>query len=201
MSLYPLMIEGGALRALVVGGGRVAVRKAHALLEAGARVRVVAPDIDAALVVAHGGRLTIDRRSYESTDIGDAHLVIAATSSREVNTRVARDAKAAGRLANVADRPDDGNCATPAVHREGMLVIAVATGGVPPAAARIRDCIARRFGAPYGAALRELAALRARLLLGGERTRWREIASAVIDDRFCDAVDRGEIEARVAVWR
>ena len=79
-------------------------------------------------------------------------MVVAATNVRAVNARVAADALACGRLINVADRPEDGNCVTVAAHHAGALVIAVSAGGVPPVASRIRDAVAERFDARYAEA-------------------------------------------------
>ncbi len=201
MSAYPLMIEGGALRALVVGGGLVAARKTRALLDSGASVRLIAPKVDPALEGSAGIGLDIERREYASGDIGDAMLVIAATGSREINGTVARDAHALGRLVNVVDAPSEGNCATAAIHRSGDLVIAVSAGGVPKAAARIRDCISGRFGEAYAAAITELSSIRSKLLESGQQARWTAIADGVIDGAFCDVVERGEFTARIARWR
>jgi siroheme synthase-like protein len=195
------MLEGSSLRALVVGGGSVAARKTRALLAAGASVRVVAPSIDPSLVENEGEHLLLIRRAYESADIGDALLVTAATSSREVNARVARDATALGRLVNVADMPDEGNCTTAATHRAGDVVIAVSTGRVPGAAARIRDCIAQRFAEPYAAAVAELASLRTQFLASGDRDGWRRLVDTVVDQHFCETVERGELASRMAAWR
>jgi siroheme synthase-like protein len=195
------MLDGAAVRALIVGGGRVAARKARALLAAGATVRVVAPSVDDELTEAESARLVITRREYASRDIGDALLVIAATGSRTVNARVARDARARGRLVNVADAPREGTCIVPATHRAGDLVVSVAAGGVPTIATRVRDCIAARYAEPYAQAIAELGALRRRYLGTGDRARWQTVVDTVIDDGFCESVDRGELAARLEPWR
>jgi siroheme synthase (precorrin-2 oxidase/ferrochelatase) len=101
----------------------------------------------------------------------------------------------------VADAPEEGNCIAPAVHRSGPLLIAVSAGGLPGAAARVRDAIAARFDARYGAAVRELRAMRRRLLDAGERSRWTEAADELIGDEFCDSVERGTLEERMTTWR
>jgi precorrin-2 dehydrogenase/sirohydrochlorin ferrochelatase len=195
------MLDGTAMTVLVVGGGAVAGRKTRALLDAGATVRLVAPRIDPALRSLDVTRLSLEVRNYSTEDIGDAMLVIAATSSREVNARVALDARNRGRLVNVVDAPDDGNCTVPATHRAGDLVIAVSAGGVPSVATRIRDSIAARYDDAYAAAVAQLGAMRASLLASGERARWTELVDNVIGDDFCEVVERGELDDRVAAWR
>ena len=203
MSAYPLVLEGDAIEALIVGGGGVAVRKARALLAAGARLRVVAESPSEAMrAVARGeARCTLVQRGYAAGDVADATLVIAATDRRDVNARVAADARAAGRLVNVADDPAAGNCATAAVHRAGDLVIAVSAGGVPSAAARVRDALAARFDARYGAVVGALGTLRRRLLDAGDRDAWHRALDALVTDDFCARVERGELGEEVAAWR
>lgn len=196
-----MMVEGAGLRALVVGGGSVGSRKARALIESGAHVRVVSPQMDESLRGSAGPHLELVEREYAPGDIADAVIVVAATSSRQVNARVTADARALARLVNVADIPAEGNFVTPALHRAGDLVIAVAAGGVPAAAARIRDAIATRYAEPYARALADLAALRAGLLSSGERARWARVADEAIGPDFCDVVERGEFPARAAAWR
>jgi siroheme synthase-like protein len=195
VSGYPMILDGNRIRALIVGGGAVAHRKAVALLDAGASVRVVAPDIAPALRAVHNPRLRIDERVYDTADIGDATLVIAATDVRAVNARVAADARAAGRLVNVSDAPTEGDWVTVAAHRAGPLIIGVSAGGVPSAAARIRDAIAGRFDARYGEALAALAAIRQR------RGDWPAAESALIGPDFVDRVEAGDFAAQVAAWR
>ncbi|MCY7378277.1 MAG: hypothetical protein LH467_02930 [Gemmatimonadaceae bacterium] len=202
MSGFPILIEGAGVRALVVGGGAVAVRKATALLDAGAHVRVVAPAIAQPLHDrVSGGRLELMTRTYATSDIADAQLVVVATDDRAVNAAAALDARTAGRLVNVADAPGEGSFSTMATHRLGALIVGVSAGGVPSAAARIRDAIAMRFDARYASALSDLSALRRRLLDDGKGESWRRRADLLIDERFCDAVESGELAARVSAWR
>lgn len=202
MSGVPILVEGTALRALIVGGGTVASRKSAVLAHAGARVRVVAPRITPAMrTLADAGGITVFERRYERADIGDAQLVVAATDDRAVNAAVASDAHAEGRLVNVADRPGEGSFATMATHQEGALVIGVAAGGVPGAAARIRDALAMQFDGRYARALAELAAIRRLLLDRGEGAAWRARAGALFQGDFCGEVERGTLAERVASWR
>lgn len=202
MSGYPLVLDGAALSALVIGGGSVAERKVRSLLDAGASVRLIAPSVQPSLlqVAAQNARLTIDREPYDVSHIRDAQLVIAATDDADVNLRVAADARRLGRLVNVVDAPESGNVVTPATHVVGDLVIAVSAGGVPGAARRIRDAIAERFDVRYGRAIAELATMRRRLLRDGARERWRKVSDSVLDGEFCDRVERGELAEGMAPW-
>lgn len=204
MSTYPVMLEASALTAVVAGGGDVGARRALALLEAGATVRVIAPlqseSLGAAAGSAAGDRLTIVSREFEPADLDGASLVVAATNRREVNAEIARLAREAGLLVNVADAPEEGNWSPAATHRAGPLTIAVHAGGVPMAASRIRDAIAVRFDDGYGHALTHLVSLRRSLLDAGEAGRWRELSAMLIGDDFCDAVESGAIVKQGETW-
>jgi precorrin-2 dehydrogenase / sirohydrochlorin ferrochelatase len=202
VSLYPLMLDGSALSAVIIGGGAVAVRKVSSLVAAGAQVRVVAPSVMPELeTLARDSSVEIIRDRYEKRHIGDAGLVIAATNDDTVNAEVAVDAKSLGRLVNVASQPSSGNCVTPAVHRAGDVVIAVTAGGVPGAAARIRDDLARRIDDRYAAAIQELSSLRRSLLDRRERERWSSATAALLDDDFCRRVEAGLFGEALAEWR
>jgi siroheme synthase-like protein len=202
VSGIPILVEAAALRVLVVGGGVVASRKARALVEAGAHLRVVSPELGAEmqqLVAEHG--VVVERHPYAVGDLRDVELVIAATNNRSVNAMVARDARSAHRLVNVADRPEEGSFATMATHRDGALVVGVSAGGVPGAAARIRDAIATRFDARYASALGQLAILRRTLLGRGDGASWRALSGEVIGADFCAVVESDGFDERVASWR
>ena len=202
MSGIPILLEGSALTVLVVGGGPVAVRKASAFAAAGASVRVVARDPSPAMrELARAHDLALAERGYEPADLADAQLVVAATNDRSVNAAIAADARAAARLVNVADAPDEGSFATMATHRSGTLVVGVSAGGVPGAAARVRDAVAGRFDVRYADVLRRLASLRRTMVEGGASAEWRALATEMLDERFCDAVESGAFEARMATWR
>ena len=143
---------------------------------------------------------TIVRRRFSAEDLDEATLVFAATDDRAVNAAVVEAARAAGRLVNVADAPGDGDFVTASTHRTGDLVIAVAGGGVPAAAARVRDLIAGRVDDRYGTAIGELAALRGRLLARGDRAAWRGAAAELIGPDFARDVESGELTRRVRAW-
>ena len=143
---------------LVVGGGRVATEKAEGLLECGARVTVVAPEIRPELAALDVE--TLERR-YQASDLDGRFLVVAATSSHEVNTRVWADAEGGHMFCNVADAPELCSFILPAVVRRDPIAIAVSTGGASPALAqRIRDEIGEVVGPGHAELARTLRDLR-----------------------------------------
>ncbi|MHB1222610.1 MAG: precorrin-2 dehydrogenase/sirohydrochlorin ferrochelatase family protein [Gemmatimonadaceae bacterium] len=202
MSLYPVMLHGEAIDAVVVGGGAVAARKARALLDAGARVQVVAPEqcADLRQWAAAEPRLTLTARPFDDADLSGANLVVAATDDRAVNAAVGRAARRAGLLVNVADAPDEGTFVTAAVHRAGALVVAVGAGGVPSAAVGVRDLIARRLDVRYADAVALLGGLRARMMARGDVAGWRRAAAELTGDDFGDLVESGRLAERARRW-
>lgn len=203
MSGYPVLLEGRAISALVVGGGRVALRKARALLATGATVRVVAPAIidELQALRERESRLTIEPRGFEDNDVRYATLVIAATDDRATNARVAQVAREKHRLVSVADLPAEGNFVGMATHRSGDVVIGVSAGGVPRAAARIRDAIAERFDIRYASAIAVLRSLRRRLLDAGGAAKWELAMNRLLDEGFCARVESGALAAEADTWR
>ena len=191
--MLPIALTCEAIEAVVIGGGSVGTRKALALHDAGARVRVIAPVISAALaeVAAQSDRLTIANRDYRNAeDIGDAELVVAATDSSGINAAIAKDARSLHRLVNVVTDPQDGNFVSMAVHRAGQLAIGVTATNVPSAAARIRDAIAERFDDRYAAALEQLGDARAKAL-DGDGESWTTANAKRIGADFCERVENG----------
>lgn len=204
MSLIPLGFECESVNALVVGGGRVGTRRALSMLEAGARVRVIAPVIsdDLHAESARNERLSLAQREYAGRqDIADATLVVAATESPAVNRRVARDARSVERAVNLADAPERGSFVFLATHRAGPIMIGVSAGSVPNAAGRIRDAIAERIDSRYAEAVAECSELRERLLAASGAEGWRKVAADLIDERFCENVEQGTFSERAARWR
>jgi precorrin-2 dehydrogenase/sirohydrochlorin ferrochelatase len=148
------------IRAVVIGGGKVGTRKALALHEAGADVLVIAPQISIELcdTAESSDRLHIERREYAGRDdLFEAELVFAATDSPELNASIANDATALRRLVNVASDGNRGSFTSMAIHRAGRITVGVTAGGVPAAAALIRDEIRDRFDDRYQQLIDDLA--------------------------------------------
>ncbi len=151
-----LNLEGR--RCVVIGGGAVGYEKAAGLVECGADVAVVSPELDESFA-----DLDVDwvPRRYRAGDLDGAFLVIAATSDPDANSRVSRDAQQLGKLVNVADVPALCNFILPAVHREGPIAVAVSTGGASPALAkRLRSQIAELVTPEHADLAEELRAMR-----------------------------------------
>jgi precorrin-2 dehydrogenase/sirohydrochlorin ferrochelatase len=163
--VYPvsLLIEGRCC--LVVGGGTVAERKVASLLEAGAEVRVFAPEVTGTILrLAVEGQIEWAGPAVVEADLADAFLVILATDDRALNARLAAAARAAGKLVNAVDQPEDCSFFVPASVQRGPILLTVSTGGGSPALAkRLRQELEAHFGPEYGELAELLAGLRGEL--------------------------------------
>src|SRR6266511_2017760 len=163
MRYYPIYLDLKGRDVLVVGGGAVAEGKALQLLEAGARVTVVSPQLTEALrAAADRGEITHLDGSFAEGDLNGAFLVIGATDDRKVNENVARAARERGMLCNVVDQPDLCNFITPALVTRGELRISVSTGGGSPSLTqRVKREVSALIGEEYGELLEIAAEMRA----------------------------------------
>jgi siroheme synthase-like protein len=165
VGLYPIALELANQECLVIGGGEIAERKADALLQAGARVTVVSPELTPNLeALARAGFVRWLPREYREGDLAGFVLAMAATDCEPVNRRVSAEARSRKIPVNVCDRPELCSFIVPAVVRQGDLILAVFTGGQSPMLARqIREQLAGQFGPEYAELLELLGGLRSRL--------------------------------------
>ncbi|KGK91745.1 precorrin-2 oxidase [Desulfosporosinus sp. HMP52] len=134
---YPIFIDLHALPVLVVGGGKVALRKVQTLLHHGSLVRIVSPRLVPELKELIDGKTCFWReKEYSAEDIQDSMLVFSCTEIEEINAQVSQDAKANHRLVNVVDDPEKCSFIVPSIMEKGDLKIAVSTGGSSPIVAR-----------------------------------------------------------------
>jgi len=204
MKYYPAYLDLRERPCLVIGGGAVAERKALALIEAGAEVTVISPTLTKKLLeLSASGKISHLPKHYDEKDLSGEFLVIAATDSVEVNTRVARECRKKHALVNVATPPGESNFIVPSVVERGDLLISISTSGASPALAKkIRQDIERRYGAEYGIFLDKLSLIRKRVLeeIADENKR-RLVFQAIVDSDVIDLIGQGkthEAELRMA---
>jgi siroheme synthase-like protein len=140
---YPILLDLAGKLIVIAGGGKVAVRKARGVLEAGAtKVKCIAPQIDPEMP-ASVEKIT---RKFAEADVQEAALIFAATDSPEVNTAIVRLARERGILVCRADADDEdcGDFSVPAVWRNGPIVVSVAAGS-PALSAALRDDLRMSF--------------------------------------------------------
>ncbi|HEY7069664.1 MAG TPA: bifunctional precorrin-2 dehydrogenase/sirohydrochlorin ferrochelatase [Acidimicrobiales bacterium] len=202
--VYPVNLVLDGRNCLVVGGGRVAVGKVRGLLEAGARVTVVAPEIDPALTdianeLEAGDKgqqvLTILRRPYRRGDVAGHRFVVAATGDPEVNQTVYDEGEESGIWVNAADDPARCSAVLPARVRQGRLLVTISTSGHSPAVASwLRERLAEELGPEYDQLIGLLGEARKEVQaqgLGTEELDWRR----ALDSGILDLVRAGRLEA------
>lgn len=121
---FPLFVKLFGVRAVVFGGGPVAVRRANVMADFGADVTVIAPEISSGPLKA-----AVHRRPYAPGDCAGFGMALAATDSREVNHAIFLEARGAGIPVNVSDAPEECDFFFPAVARRDSVVIGVTASG------------------------------------------------------------------------
>lgn len=181
---YPVFVNLKKKRCVVVGGGKVAERKVLSLLDAGANVTVISPELTSTLEKHKDiGRIKHVKRHYKSGDLKDAFLVIAATSDKGINSKVSRDAPF---LVNVVDTPELANFIVPSVVRRGPMTIAISTSGASPAVAKtVRKELELLYNRDFGQFLTFLGQLRKKAI--------RDIPDDKKRERFLKEVASKEI--------
>ena len=188
--LYPVNLRVCGHRCLVVGGGQVALNKADGLLEAGAVVDVIAPDVIPELDERPG--VTVHRRAYRSGDVGGYRLVVAATGREEVNAEIYRDGEMAGVWVNSTDDPKHCSFTLPSRLRRGPLMVTCSTGGHSPALSRwLRHRLEEEIGPEYETLLCLLSEAREHIRDAGVHTEdlaWQD----VLDSGMLELIRSGE---------
>ncbi|MES2465438.1 MAG: bifunctional precorrin-2 dehydrogenase/sirohydrochlorin ferrochelatase [Armatimonadota bacterium] len=206
--LYPVALNVRDRRCVVVGGGSVGVRKAMALLAAGAEVTVIAPAASPALgALAEDERVTYLAEPFIAAHLEEAFLVIAATDRGEVNQAVADAARARGVLLNLAAEAGEaeaGDFAAMAAVRRGDLVLGVTTGGAGPAlTARIKQDMEAQYGAYWDRYVSLLGTMRtvAKRDIPDTEERAKALRLLAASDTVRNAVAMGDTDAYMEALR
>ena len=174
-SLFPMFVKLAGRDCLVIGAGKVGEPKIGALIDTGARIRVVA--IEATLAVrewARDGKIALELRPFSLDDLDGAFLAVVATASRPLNELIYQEAERRGVLCKVVDVPDLCDFFYPAVVRRGDLQIAISTSGKSPSLAqKLRQQLEKQFGAGYAAWVQELGETR-KLIMASDLDKQRQ---------------------------
>lgn len=199
--LFPVMLRLEGRRVVVVGGGEVATRKVRALLDAGAQVEVIAPEVSGELQSRNG--LTILVQPFEPQLVDGATLVFAATNVPEVNAAVAAAARDRGIPVNVADDPESCDFFLPAIARQGELDVFLSSHGASPLLTRrARERVQAVLGPEYDVAARLLRMFRPLVRDNiAEESKRRQFFEAISSDAVLEHArtdDRTALQADVA---
>ena len=196
MDYLPIFCRLDNKPVLLVGGGEVAERKARLLLDAGAQLTVVAPELDPELAeLAANGSIEWLAGEFAPAQLAGKWLVVAATERREVNALVYQSANQARIFANVVDDPKRSSFIMPSIIDRSPLMVAISSGGNAPVLARLlreklEALLPQHLGAvaAFAGSLRER--VKARFASMGERRRfWERLLGA---DRLGQALARGD---------
>ena len=191
---YPVNLLVAGRRCVVVGAGRIAARKIETLLDAGAAVHVVAPDVGEAVQAwADAGRITVAARAFAPDDLDGAWLATAATPDPAVN-RAVFDAGEARRIwVNSADDPEHCSFTLMSVVRRGDLVVTIGTGGRSPAlAAHLKGRLDTELGPEYGTLLDLLSEAREAMRADGRSSEDADWQRA-LDSGMLDLIRTGRV--------
>ncbi len=200
MQAFPLFLSLKGRRALVVGGGEMAARKAELLLAAEARVNLVAPTVtgEMAQLIADG-RIAWAGGEFDEGDLVGVSLVVVASDDEALQARVSSLAQRYCVPVNVVDRPRLSSFIMPAIVDRGPITVAISTGGAAPALARkLRAEIERALPAAIGRLARfaEIFRAQVRRTMPEHRAR-RRFWDRVFDGRVGELALAGdEIAAR-----
>lgn len=152
MNLLPIFLNIKDRRCLVVGGGEVALRKVETLTRAGARVLVVAPEIDPELDAQHrAGKIEWHQSRFAPDHLAGAALAVAASDDESVNAAVSQAAQNRGIPVNVVDQPALCTFVMPSIVDRSPLIIAISSSGAAPVLARmVRSRLEALIPAAYG---------------------------------------------------
>lgn len=196
MRYYPIFLDIAGRPCVVVGGGRVAERKALSLASAGAKVTVISPAFTEELKkIARKEGIRLIRRNYKTGDLKGAYLAIAASASKAVNKRVHNEAAERNVLINVVDSPEDCSFIVPSVVERGALVIAISTSGKAPALAKaIRQELEKMIGPEHEAFLEIISKVRTKLKTGGKKAEIEKTVKALVASPVLGWLKGGETE-------
>lgn len=195
MDFLPIFLAVRNRRAVVVGGGAVAARKVELLLDAGAKVRVVAPALSGELqTLLDAGRIEHRLGGFAPSDLDDAAVVIAATDRQEINAAAADAARARGLPINVVDDLKLSTFILPAIVDRSPVIVAIGTSGTAPVLARF---VREKIEALLAPQLGQLAAL-----AGRWRVRVKRVLGTVLERRrFWESVFEGPVASLALAGR
>ncbi|MGY3875376.1 siroheme synthase CysG [Aeromonas dhakensis] len=196
MDYLPIFCRLDNKPVLLVGGGEVAERKARLLLDAGAQLTVVAPELDPELAeLAANGSIEWLAGEFAPAQLAGKWLVVAATDRREVNALVYQSANQARIFANVVDDPKRSSFIMPSIIDRSPLMVAISSGGKAPVLARLlREKLEAMLPQHLGAVAAFAGSLRDRVKtrfasMGERRRFWERLLGA---DRLGQALARGD---------
>lgn len=193
-SFYPITLRLSGKKVVVVGGGKVAERKAAGLLRTEAVITVVSPEITEGLKkLVESGQVHWLKKLFSYDDMKDAFMIFAATNDCELNQSI-KNAANPHQLVMMVDDPDRSDFHVPSQVRRGRLNIAVSTGGASPTLAKvIREQLSKEFDERYEDYLEFLFQTRQKIVTEvDDPSLKRKLLRAIVSSEFLNSENREE---------
>lgn len=199
---YPVALDLLEKPCLVVGGGEIADGKLDALLDAGAAVTVVSPEVRPRIsALSAEGKISLHLRPYQSGEVEPFYLVIAATDDFAANAAIAAEARLAGVIVNAVDDPPNCDFFAVSVVRRRDLQVSISTNGLSPAFARwMREHLDETLPDELGDLLDVLGEVRATLKENKSIPAYEFWKAAIDDELFEDLRNGRRQRARDRVY-
>ncbi len=193
---YPIFLNINTKRCVVVGGGHIAERRVKSLLECGAKVKIISPELSDNLeLMAEEELIEVVKRDFRPGDLEGTILAIAASNQAEVNSGVVEEARWRGMLVDNSTEPSQGNFILPSVVRSGGLAIAISTSGGSPSLARmIREELEQSLVPEHATLIKIVSEVRAEFGRRGKRLPF-EIWRSCIDPELMSLIRKGKVAA------
>lgn len=202
MKFYPINLNLENKKCFVIGGGEVAARKVLGLLDAGAKVEVIALDVcEEILQLAEKNLITLKLESYSAEKISGGVILIAATNDFELNKKILTDGRQKNFLVNVVEGESDFN--VPSKIQRGDFLLTISTAGSSPAFSKfVRENLEREFDKNFGEGLKIISKYRQEVknILQNHKDRkkfWREVLTPEMWKLF----KAGELEKAEAILK
>ncbi|MFH0812593.1 MAG: bifunctional precorrin-2 dehydrogenase/sirohydrochlorin ferrochelatase [Pseudomonadota bacterium] len=202
---YPISLILKDRRVAVIGGGEVAERKIMSLLDTGAKITVIAPEVTNTIKsLAEEKRLCLKQRDFAESDGEGSFLVFVATNSNKLNRKVSRMARGKGFWVNCVDVPEECDFYVPSFFRRGSLTLAVSTAGkIPALAKKVNRELQRAFGEVFAEYVDLLAKVRENIIKerSFDSQKKKELLEALMGSRLLDLLKEGKRQEALTVIR
>jgi precorrin-2 dehydrogenase / sirohydrochlorin ferrochelatase len=192
-SPYPIHLNLYGKKVSIIGGGAIAERKVKQLLDTGAIIEIISPDLTVTLQETLKGNENIfwKKKRFTSEDLVDAFLIIAATNDRETNQLVGK-LKNNYQLANIADDPSASDFIVPSIVKRGKLTFSVSTSGASPTlSSKISRHLEEAYDQRYEDYLEFLDSCRKFVLANvTDKVKKKQLLSAIVNQTYLDSNKR-----------
>lgn len=205
MKFYPINLNLKDKKTLIVGAGKVALRKFKRLLQTGAQIKIVAPEFNQGFEPYFNQKseqYNFLNRKFQEKDLVGQFLVFAATDNSELNQRIALLARGKKILINVIDNAELSDFTVPAAVNSGELLLTASSGSNLPALSKnIREKLEQEFGLEYQILLELMKEKRPWIIaeideISEKRVIFKQLASDQFLSRIREIIDQFNLDLK-----